>query len=55
MEISSRFTTPEFVTTLRKAVKFSSSKDEGHIVTEPVGEDEFVTNVNSVEPHILLY
>ncbi|MCI91202.1 hypothetical protein A2U01_0112496, partial [Trifolium medium] len=36
MEISSRFTTPEFVTTLRKDVKFSGSKNESHIVTEPV-------------------
>ncbi|MCI69887.1 hypothetical protein A2U01_0091150, partial [Trifolium medium] len=27
MEISSRYTTPEFVATLRKAVKFSGSED----------------------------
>ncbi|MCI90234.1 hypothetical protein A2U01_0111525, partial [Trifolium medium] len=47
MEISSRFTTPEFVMTLRKAVKFSGSNDESHIVIDPVDEGEFVTNVNS--------
>ncbi|MCI80978.1 hypothetical protein A2U01_0102250, partial [Trifolium medium] len=45
MEISSRFTTPEFITTLRKAVKFSGSEDESHIVIEPVDEGEFVTTV----------
>ncbi|MCI89645.1 hypothetical protein A2U01_0110934, partial [Trifolium medium] len=43
--------TPEFVTTLRKAIKFSGSKDESHIVIEPVNEGEFVTSVKSVEPH----
>ncbi|MCH91519.1 hypothetical protein A2U01_0012446, partial [Trifolium medium] len=48
MEISSRFTTPEFVTAFRKAVKLSGSKDENHIIVEPVNEGEFVTTVNSV-------
>ncbi|MCI74810.1 hypothetical protein A2U01_0096074, partial [Trifolium medium] len=38
MEISSKFTTPKFVTTLRKTIKFSGSKDESHIVIEPVNE-----------------
>ncbi|MCI81980.1 hypothetical protein A2U01_0103254, partial [Trifolium medium] len=36
MEISSRFTTSKFVTTLRKAVKFSGSETESYIVIEPV-------------------
>ncbi|MCI39362.1 putative transmembrane protein, partial [Trifolium medium] len=51
MEISSKFTNSEFVTGLRKAVKLSGSKDENHIIIEPVNEGEFVTNVNSSEPH----
>ncbi|MCI37431.1 hypothetical protein A2U01_0058655, partial [Trifolium medium] len=50
MEISSRFTTPEFVMTLRKAVKFSGSKSESHIVTEPVGEGEFVPMLTPSNP-----
>ncbi|MCI67282.1 hypothetical protein A2U01_0088540 [Trifolium medium] len=41
----------EFVTAFRRTVKLSGSKDENHIVIEPVNEDEFVTTVNSVEPH----
>ncbi|MCI45312.1 hypothetical protein A2U01_0066551, partial [Trifolium medium] len=51
MEVSSRFTTPEFVTAFRKAVKLSGSQDENHIIIEPVNEGEFVTTVNSIEPH----
>ncbi|MCI79983.1 hypothetical protein A2U01_0101254, partial [Trifolium medium] len=51
MEIPSKFTNPEFVTTFRKAVKLSRSKDENHIVIEPVSEGEFVTTINYAEPH----
>ncbi|MCI19832.1 hypothetical protein A2U01_0040992, partial [Trifolium medium] len=51
MEVSSKFTTAESVESFRKAVMLSGSGDESDVVTEPVSESEFVTTVNTAEPH----
>ncbi|MCI38089.1 hypothetical protein A2U01_0059317, partial [Trifolium medium] len=51
MEVSSKFTTPESVACFRGAVKLSSSKDESGVITEPIAGGEFVTTVNTNEPH----
>ncbi|GAU35507.1 hypothetical protein TSUD_155380 [Trifolium subterraneum] len=51
MEISSKFTTHEFVSTFRKAVKLTDLEHENLIITDPVNEGEYVTTVNAQEPH----
>ncbi|GAU42323.1 hypothetical protein TSUD_25490 [Trifolium subterraneum] len=51
MEISSRFTSREFVSTFRKVIKVSGSRDENRVLVDPVTEDEYVTTVNTQEPH----
>ncbi|GAU27966.1 hypothetical protein TSUD_146840 [Trifolium subterraneum] len=51
METSSRFTSAEFVSTFRKAIKVSCEGDKDHIILDPVAEGEFVTTVNEREPH----
>ncbi|GAU33134.1 hypothetical protein TSUD_363350 [Trifolium subterraneum] len=50
MEISSRFTTDEFVSTFRQAVQVSGEGGENRVVIDPVALGEFVT-VNEQEPH----
>ncbi|GAU39444.1 hypothetical protein TSUD_290100 [Trifolium subterraneum] len=51
MEIYSRFTTGEFVSTFRQAVQVSGEGDEKRVVIDPVAVGEFVTTVNEQEPH----
>ncbi|GAU46490.1 hypothetical protein TSUD_402450 [Trifolium subterraneum] len=51
MEISSRFTTDEFVSTFRQAVRVSGEGGENRVVIDPVALREFVTTVNEQEPH----
>ncbi|GAU44772.1 hypothetical protein TSUD_138840 [Trifolium subterraneum] len=51
MEISSRFTTDEFVSTFRQAVQVSGEGGENRFVIDPVALGEFVTTVNEQEPH----
>ncbi|MCI55934.1 hypothetical protein A2U01_0077185, partial [Trifolium medium] len=41
----------ESVESFRKAVMLSGLGDESGVVTEPVGEGEFVTTVNTADPH----
>ncbi|GAU39171.1 hypothetical protein TSUD_372710 [Trifolium subterraneum] len=43
MEISSRFTSHEFVSTFRKVIKVSGSRDENRVVVDPMRKDEYVT------------
>ncbi|GAU46733.1 hypothetical protein TSUD_369190 [Trifolium subterraneum] len=51
MEISSRFTTDEFVSTFRQAVQVSGEGGENRVVINPVALGKFVTTVNEQEPH----
>ncbi|GAU48817.1 hypothetical protein TSUD_99890 [Trifolium subterraneum] len=51
MEISSRFTTDEFVSTFRQAVRVSGEGGENRVVIDPIALGEFVTTVNEQEPH----
>ncbi|GAU33359.1 hypothetical protein TSUD_364840 [Trifolium subterraneum] len=51
MEISSRFTTDEFVSTFRQAVQVSGEGGENRVVIDPVALGEFVTTINEQEPH----
>ncbi|GAU30211.1 hypothetical protein TSUD_67630 [Trifolium subterraneum] len=51
MEISSRFTTDEFVSTFRQVVQVSGEGGENRVVIDPVALGEFVTTVNEQEPH----
>ncbi|GAU28740.1 hypothetical protein TSUD_372480 [Trifolium subterraneum] len=51
MEISSRFTTDEFVSTFRQAIQVSGEGGENRVVIDPVAVAEFVTTVNEQEPH----
>ncbi|MCH80224.1 hypothetical protein A2U01_0000989 [Trifolium medium] len=51
MEVRSKFTTTEIVELFRKAINLSGSDDESGVITEPVGENEFVTTVNTQPPH----
>ncbi|MCI15089.1 hypothetical protein A2U01_0036224, partial [Trifolium medium] len=51
MEISSKFTSSELIVEFRKAFRLSDQDDETFLITEPVEEGEFVTTVNTHEPH----
>ncbi|GAU48989.1 hypothetical protein TSUD_406740 [Trifolium subterraneum] len=51
MEISSRFTTDEFVSTFRQAVQVSGEGGENSVMIDPVAVGKFVTTVNEQEPH----
>ncbi|GAU40789.1 hypothetical protein TSUD_348860 [Trifolium subterraneum] len=51
MEISSRFTTADFISTFRQAVHVSGEGGENRVVIDPVAVGEFVTTVNGQEPH----
>ncbi|MCI03302.1 hypothetical protein A2U01_0024339, partial [Trifolium medium] len=51
MEVNSKFNTPDIVACFRKAIKLSGSQSEDHIITESVRLGEFVTTVNTKEPH----
>ncbi|GAU16312.1 hypothetical protein TSUD_299440 [Trifolium subterraneum] len=51
MEISSKFTTAEFVSTFRQVVQVSGGGDKNKVVIDPVALCEFVTTVNEQEPH----
>ncbi|GAU22818.1 hypothetical protein TSUD_142590 [Trifolium subterraneum] len=51
MEISSRFTSDEFVSTFKQAVQVSGEGGENRVIIDPVAEGEFVTTVNEQEPH----
>ncbi|GAU38580.1 hypothetical protein TSUD_322570 [Trifolium subterraneum] len=51
MEISSRFTTDEFISTFRQAVRVSGESGENRVMIDPVALGEFVTTVNEQEPH----
>ncbi|GAU50491.1 hypothetical protein TSUD_26830 [Trifolium subterraneum] len=51
IKISSRFTTYEFVSTFRQAVRVSGEGGENRVVIDTVAVGEFVTTVNEQEPH----
>ncbi|GAU49089.1 hypothetical protein TSUD_137740 [Trifolium subterraneum] len=51
MEVSSMFTSHEFVSTFKKFIKVSGARDENRVMVDPVTEDEYVTTVNNQEPH----
>ncbi|GAU48950.1 hypothetical protein TSUD_285390 [Trifolium subterraneum] len=51
MEISSRFTTDEFVSTFRQAVQVSGEGGENRVMIDPVAVGEFVTTFNEQEPN----
>ncbi|GAU18212.1 hypothetical protein TSUD_26760 [Trifolium subterraneum] len=51
MEISSRFTTDEFVSTFRQAVQVSGEGGENRVMIDPVALGKFVNTVNELEPH----
>ncbi|GAU39169.1 hypothetical protein TSUD_147910 [Trifolium subterraneum] len=51
MEISSRFTTDEFVSTFRQAVQVSGEGGENRVAIVPVVVGKFMTTVNEQEPH----
>ncbi|GAU22858.1 hypothetical protein TSUD_282250 [Trifolium subterraneum] len=51
MEISSRFTTNEFVSTFRQAVQVSGEGGKNQVAIDHVAVGEFVTTVNEQEPH----
>jgi hypothetical protein len=51
MEIISRFLIEESVTLYREKYDLSGSGDENDVVAEPVGEGEYVTTINTNEPH----
>ncbi|GAU25509.1 hypothetical protein TSUD_279940 [Trifolium subterraneum] len=51
MEVSSRFTSHEFVSTFRKVIKVSGARDENRVMVDPAIVDEYVTTVNTQEPH----
>jgi hypothetical protein len=51
MEVSSKYLTLESVARFRGLYALSGSGDEADVITEPVGEVEYVTHVNSQPPH----
>ncbi|GAU44255.1 hypothetical protein TSUD_400010 [Trifolium subterraneum] len=51
MEVSSKFTSHEFVSTFRKIIKVSGARDENHVMIDPVTVDGYVTTVKTREPH----
>ncbi|GAU47562.1 hypothetical protein TSUD_404090 [Trifolium subterraneum] len=51
IEISSRFTSDEFVSTFRQAIQVSGEGGENQVMIDPVAVGEFVTTVNKQEPH----
>ncbi|PNX58907.1 hypothetical protein L195_g059421, partial [Trifolium pratense] len=50
MEVSSKYTSTEMVRSFRKVVKLSDPSHEDSIITEPVGENEFVFTRNDTPP-----
>jgi hypothetical protein len=51
MDVASKYLNWESVLTYRRKTILSGSDDENDIVTEPVGEDEIVTDTNTQTPH----
>ncbi|MCI66542.1 hypothetical protein A2U01_0087800, partial [Trifolium medium] len=51
MKVPSKYRSREIVECFRKAVMLSGNDDESAFITEPVEEGEFVTRVNTSEPH----
>ncbi|MCI39561.1 hypothetical protein A2U01_0060793, partial [Trifolium medium] len=51
MDITSKYISDETVSSFRGLIGVSSSGVENQVISEPVGEDELVTTVNSNPPH----
>jgi hypothetical protein len=51
MDVASKYLNWESVLTYRRKTILSGSEDENDIITEPVGEDEIVTDTNTQTPH----
>jgi hypothetical protein len=50
MDVPSKYLTLESVAKYWRLNMLSGTEDEGDVITEPVGEDEFVTRVNAQLP-----
>jgi hypothetical protein len=51
MDVSSKYLDQESVLAFRRKTILSGSQDENDVITEPVGEDEIVTDTNTQTPH----